>query len=59
MKAQARDMLGYLYLERGDWEEARTAFADALRQRNVLAHILMFWPVPPLLGWHVFKTYWY
>jgi len=36
VKAQARDMLGYLYLERGDWEEARMAFAAALRQRNDL-----------------------
>jgi nitrite reductase (NADH) large subunit len=28
------------------------------RQANWL-HILLFWPVPALLGWHIFKTYWY
>lgn len=22
-------------------------------------HILLFWPAPVLLGWHIFKTYWY
>ncbi|WP_373510529.1 FAD-dependent oxidoreductase [Thiocapsa sp.] len=30
-----------------------------LRRQSVLWHILLFWPVPVLLGWHVFKSYWY
>jgi len=29
------------------------------RQRAVWLHIGLFWPVPALLGVHVFKTYWY
>lgn len=35
------------------------ALATRLRRRSVWLHILLFWPVPALLGWHVFKTYWY
>jgi len=30
-----------------------------LRRQSVLWHILLFWPVPVLLGWHIFKSYWY
>ena len=30
-----------------------------LRRQSVLWHILLFWPVPVLLGWHVLKSYWY
>jgi nitrite reductase (NADH) large subunit len=35
--------------------------ARARRVRAALtwAHILLFWPVPVLLGFHVFKTYYY
>ncbi|MFN2371149.1 MAG: tetratricopeptide repeat protein [Candidatus Krumholzibacteriia bacterium] len=36
VKAQAADMLGYLYLERGEWEQARTSFQEALRRRDDL-----------------------
>jgi len=36
VKVQASDMLGRLYVERGDWEQARTALQDALRRRNDL-----------------------
>lgn len=35
------------------------ALATRLRRQSALMHILLFWPVPVLLGWHVFKTYWY
>lgn len=30
-----------------------------LRRQATWAHILLFWPVPALLGWHIFKTYWF
>lgn len=30
-----------------------------LRRQATWLHILLFWPVPALLGWHIFKTYWY
>ena len=33
VKARAADMLGYLYLERGEWEEARNQFQTALLKR--------------------------
>lgn len=33
--------------------------AQRLRRQAVWLHILLFWPVPALLGWHVFKTYWF
>ncbi|WP_164513333.1 FAD-dependent oxidoreductase [Thiosocius teredinicola] len=35
------------------------AIATRLRRQSVWFHILLFWPVPALLGWHIFKTYWY
>jgi nitrite reductase (NADH) large subunit len=35
------------------------ALATRLRRRSVWLHILTFWPVPALLGWHIFKSYWY
>lgn len=35
------------------------AAARRLRRQSVWLHILLFWPVPALLGWHVFKTYWF
>ena len=36
-----------------------TSLAQRLRRQSVWLHILLFWPVPALLGWHVFKTYWF
>jgi nitrite reductase (NADH) large subunit len=33
--------------------------ARRVRQQSTWLHILLFWPVPALLGWHVFKTYWF
>jgi len=36
VKARAADLLGYLYLDRGDWEEARTKFQTALLKRDEL-----------------------
>lgn len=35
------------------------ALATRMRRQSVLMHVFMFWPVPVLLGWHIFKTYWY
>lgn len=35
------------------------ALATRLRRQSALLHILLFWPVPLLLGWHIFKTYWF
>ncbi|MGB5496756.1 MAG: FAD-dependent oxidoreductase [Sedimenticolaceae bacterium] len=36
-----------------------SSLASRLRRQTVFTHILLFWPVPALLGWHVFKTYWF
>ncbi|MCK9995265.1 MAG: tetratricopeptide repeat protein [Candidatus Krumholzibacteria bacterium] len=36
VKARAADLLGYLYLQRGEWEEARTKFQTALLKRDEL-----------------------
>lgn len=33
--------------------------AQSLRRQAVLWHIFLIWPLPMLLGWHVFKSYWY
>jgi len=33
--------------------------AQRVRRQATWLHILLFWPVPALLGWHVFKTYWF
>lgn len=35
------------------------AIATQLRRLSIFAHILLFWPVPALLGWHILKGYWY
>jgi nitrite reductase (NADH) large subunit len=35
------------------------SLAQRLRRQSLWLHILLFWPVPALLGWHVFKTYWF
>ena len=36
MRARVADMLGFLYLDRGDWEEAKKSFKTALSRKNVL-----------------------
>lgn len=36
VKARANDMLGYLYLERGELEEAKIGFTNALRRKDDL-----------------------
>ncbi len=36
VKARAADLLGYLYLDRGEWEEARTKFQTAMLKRGEL-----------------------
>jgi nitrite reductase (NADH) large subunit len=33
--------------------------AKRLKQRLVWLHILLFWPVPALLSWHIFKIYYF
>jgi len=35
------------------------ALSTRLRKVSIWTHILMFWPVPVLLGFHIFKTYYY
>lgn len=35
------------------------SIASALRRYSIWIHILLFWPVPVLLAWHIFKGYWY
>ncbi|MEM7400579.1 MAG: FAD-dependent oxidoreductase [Pseudomonadota bacterium] len=35
------------------------ALATRVRRLSVLWHILLFWPVPVLLAWHILKSYWY
>ncbi|MDJ0741130.1 MAG: FAD-dependent oxidoreductase [Gammaproteobacteria bacterium] len=34
-------------------------FVQRVRRQSVWLHILLFWPVPALLGWHIFKSYWF
>ncbi len=36
VKVRAADLLGYLYLERGEWEEARAKFQTAMLKRDEL-----------------------
>lgn len=36
-----------------------TAVANKLRNQSVWAHIVLFWPLPALLLFHVLKTYYY
>lgn len=36
-----------------------SAVATRLRRKSVWWHILAFWPVPVLLGFHILKGYWY
>lgn len=35
------------------------ATASFLRRNSLNWHIYLLWPIPLLLGWHVFKGYWY
>lgn len=35
------------------------ALVQRLRRQSLWLHLLLFWPVPVLLAWHVTKTYWY
>ena len=33
--------------------------AKRLKEKLVWLHILLFWPVPALLSWHIFKIYYF
>jgi len=33
--------------------------ARRTREVSLWAHILLLWPLPPLLGFHIFKVYWF
>lgn len=35
------------------------AVASRIRQTSVWVHILLFWPIPVLLGFHILKSYYY
>ncbi len=35
------------------------ALSRRVRELSVLVHILLLWPLPALLGFHILKTYWY
>ncbi len=35
------------------------AIATRARHLSVYIHILLFWPIPVLLAWHILKGYWY
>lgn len=35
------------------------SLAMRLRKQSIWMHILLFWPVPVLLGFHIFKGYWF
>ena len=35
------------------------ALARRLRRQSLWLHLLLFWPVPVLLGFHVLKSYWF
>lgn len=43
----------------GQQHRLEAATARRARTAAVWAHILLFWPVPALLGWHVLKVYWF
>jgi len=30
-----------------------------LREMSMWAHIMLLWPLPVLLGFHIFKSYWF
>lgn len=34
-------------------------FAVLIRKQSMRWHIYLVWPLPVLLGWHIFKGYWY
>lgn len=36
-----------------------TMLASKLRRTSVWTHILLFWPIPTLLGFHIFKSYYF
>jgi nitrite reductase (NADH) large subunit len=33
--------------------------AQQVREKSLWIHILLLWPLPVLLGFHIFKTYYY
>jgi nitrite reductase (NADH) large subunit len=35
------------------------SLARRTRELSIWAHVLLLWPLPALLGFHVLKTYWY
>lgn len=35
------------------------ALARRTREFSIWAHVLLLWPLPALLGFHILKTYWY
>ena len=35
------------------------SLARRTRKVSIWAHVLLLWPLPALLGFHVLKTYWY
>lgn len=35
------------------------AIATRIRRLSVFSHIILFWPIPILLAWHILKGYWY
>jgi nitrite reductase (NADH) large subunit len=43
----------------GREHQLQSANARRLRSAFLWTHILLFWPVPVLLGFHVFKTYYF
>lgn len=43
----------------GTQHRLSASLASQLRRYSIWAHILIFWPVPVLLAWHVLKGYWY
>lgn len=36
-----------------------SAVSTRLRRLSIFGHILLFWPIPVLLAWHILKGYWY
>lgn len=37
----------------------KPSVAQVIRRQSLWLHIVLFWPVPVLLGFHIFKTYYY
>ena len=40
-------------------QKVNPAMSSVIRRQSILWHIILTWPIPVLLGWHIVKGYWY